>query len=59
KPKKHFLLRIAISLGSFVMWILSFKAVRTWLWNKAEEKGKEKIIDAKAKVVDEKKGFLK
>lgn len=41
-----------LALGSLVMWILSFKVVRKWLWNKAEKKGKEKIVEAKAKIVD-------
>lgn len=61
KQKKNILLRIALGFGSFMMWILSFKAVRNWLWNKVETKGKEKIIDAKAKIVekDKKKTFLK
>jgi hypothetical protein len=48
------LLRIVLAIGSFVFWILSFKAVRGWLWNKAEVVGKEKIVDAKAKVVKKK-----
>ncbi|MBT4856773.1 MAG: hypothetical protein HOI80_02550 [Alphaproteobacteria bacterium] len=48
------LLRIVLAAGSFIMWILSFQAVRSWLWNKAETKGKEKIVDAKAKVVKNK-----
>ncbi len=56
--KKHILLRVAVGIGSFVMWIFSFKAVRDWLWKKAESKGKEKIIDAREKF-EEKKGFLK
>jgi len=43
--------RIFLALGSFILWILSFKAVRNWLWNKAETVGKEKIVDAKAKIV--------
>jgi len=61
KPKKHFLLRAVVGLGSFVLWILSFKAVRTWIWNKVESKGKEKIVDVKAKIVEksEEKGFLR
>lgn len=43
--------RIFLALGSFILWILSFKAVHNWLWNKAETVGKEKIVDAKAKIV--------
>lgn len=43
--------RVFLALGSLIMWILSFKVVRNWLWSKAEKKGKEKIVDAKAKIV--------
>ena len=46
--------RIAVALGSFVMWLLSFQAVRSWLWNKTETVGKTKIVDAKAKIVEDK-----
>jgi len=46
--------RVFLALGSLIMWILSFKAVRNWLWNKVEKKGKEKIVDAKAKIVKRK-----
>ncbi len=61
KPKRNILLRLVIGVGSFVMWLLSFKAVRSWIWKRVESKGREKIIDAKAKVVEksEKKRFLK
>lgn len=60
KPKKHILLRLGVGIGSFLMWLLSFKIVRNWLWRKVEAKGKEKIIDVKAKIEEkaEKKGFL-
>lgn len=49
---------MAVGFGSFMLWVLSFRAVRNWLWKKVETKGKEKIIDARAKF-EEKKGFLK
>jgi len=61
KPKRNILLRVGLGLGSFAMWILSFKAVRSWIWKRVEKKGSEKITDVKAKIVEksEKKGFLK
>ncbi|MBT3230835.1 hypothetical protein HN358_03610 [Candidatus Uhrbacteria bacterium] len=61
KQKRSILLRIAVPIGSFAMWLLSLKVVRNWIWKKVETKGKEKIIDAKAKIVEksEKKTFLK
>jgi|GEM_PF-2061015 hypothetical protein len=58
EQKRHILLRMAVGFGSFMLWVLSFRAVRNWLWKKVETKGKEKIIDARAKF-EEKKGFLK
>ncbi len=47
--------RLIVAFGSFLLWLLSFKAVRSWLWRKAEKVGKEKIVDAKAKIVEGKK----
>lgn len=61
-PKRHILLRAALGIGSFAMWLLSFKVVRNWIWKKVESKGKEKIVDVRARI-DERKGddktFLK
>ena len=48
-------MRLIVAFGSFLLWLLSFKAVRSWLWRKAEKVGKEKIVDAKAKIVEGKK----
>lgn len=50
KQKRHILLRALLGFASVVVWILSLKPVRNWLWGKATKKAKEKIIDAEAKM---------
>ncbi len=51
KQKRHWILRPILAIGSAVIYILSFPLIRNWLWKKAIKKGKEKIVDAEAKIV--------
>jgi len=51
KQKRHWILRPFLAIGSFVFYILSFPFVRNWIWDRVMNKGKEKVIDAKAKIV--------
>lgn len=41
-----------LAVASGVLWVLSMPPVRDAIWNKAVGKSKEKVIDAKARVVD-------
>jgi hypothetical protein len=52
KKKRHFFLRGLLSLASGVLYVLSLPKVRDWIWKKTVGRGKEKVIDAKAKLVD-------
>ena len=38
---------------SGILYILSLPAVRNFLWDKVVGKGQEKVIDAKARIVEE------
>ncbi|MFA6130647.1 MAG: hypothetical protein WC730_00055 [Patescibacteria group bacterium] len=46
-------LRGGLGFVSTILTILSIPQVRDFLWNKVLNKSKEKIVDAKAKVVKE------
>lgn len=52
--KKLFRLIIAglLSILSGILWLLSLPKVRDWVWKKTINRGREKVIDAKAKVVE-------
>jgi hypothetical protein len=54
KQKRNIFIRGLLWLGSVLLSILSIPAVRNWIWGKIVKKGKEKIVDAEAKVVNEK-----
>ncbi|MBU0613820.1 hypothetical protein KJ766_00860 [Patescibacteria group bacterium] len=48
----------ALGIVSGILYILSLPPVRDFIWNKVLNKGKEKVVDAQAKVVGkEKKKF--
>ncbi len=52
--------RVFLGFLSFAFSVLALPAVRNMVWDKAVQKGKEKIVDAEAKVVgeDKKKGLF-
>jgi len=52
KNKKRRLWNGFVSVLSGILYILSLPAVRNFLWNKLVNKGQEKIVDAKAKIVE-------
>ncbi|MFH1712341.1 MAG: hypothetical protein ABH846_03865 [Patescibacteria group bacterium] len=52
-PKKRRLWSGFVSLLSGILYILSLPAVRNFIWNKIVGKSQEKIVDAKAKIVEE------
>lgn len=55
-PKKKGIIRKTLTvIGSAALSILSIPAVRDWIWDKIMKKGKEKIIEAEGKVVEEEK----
>lgn len=62
--KRHILIRGLLTLASGALYILSLPKIRDWVWNRTVGRGREKVIDAKAKLVDadkkagEKKGIL-
>jgi hypothetical protein len=41
-----------LAVASGVLWVLSMPPVRDAIWKKTVGKGKEKVIDAKARVVE-------
>lgn len=43
--------RIFLGFLSFVFSVLALPAVRNMVWDKAVKKGKEKIVDAEARVI--------
>ena len=47
------LVRAGLALLSGLIYILSLPQVRNLVWGKAMGKGREKVIDAKAKIVKE------
>ena len=53
EKKRHWILRGILAIGSAILYVLSFPTVRNWIWKKAIKKGKEKIVDAEAKIVKE------
>ncbi|MFA6522213.1 MAG: hypothetical protein WCT24_01305 [Patescibacteria group bacterium] len=54
-----FAARGGLGVASTVLSILSIPQVRDFLWNKVLNKGKSKIVDVQAKVVqEEKKGWF-
>jgi hypothetical protein len=56
----NIVLRVFLGFFSLVFSVLSLPPVRDMLWGKMVKKGKEKIVDAEAKVVgeDKKKGLF-
>ncbi len=55
-PKtRNIILRAILGFFSLVFSVLSLPAVRNLIWDKAVTKGKEKIVDAEAKIVEEDK----
>ena len=52
--KPNLLLRILVGIGTVAMWILSLPFIRNWVWGKFVKKGQEKIVEAQAKIVNNK-----
>lgn len=41
-----------LAVVSGILWVLSMPPVRDAIWNRAVGKGKQKVIDAKARIVE-------
>ena len=54
KQKRHWILRPLFALGSFLLWLVSIKSVREYVAKRLIDKGQEKIVDAKAKILKDK-----
>jgi hypothetical protein len=54
KPRSFFI-RGLLAIGSGILWILSFPKVRGWIWETASGKVKQKIVEAEAREVPEKR----
>lgn len=52
--KPNLFLRILVGIGTVAMWILSLPFIRNWVWGKFVKKGQEKIVEAQAKIVNNK-----